>query len=135
MLMTTDFIFHTVQNSRIDSVNLRDLPFGSVFSDHQFQMNFKNGEWQQGEISPYGDMSLSPAAMALHYGQAILEGMKAFRQPDGSVALFRPIIEVNNTTSTTITIFTKSVRNFNQYTFPIENLRISQIAKEIRRNM
>ena len=72
--MTTDFIFHTVQNSRIDSVNLRDLPFGSVFSDHQFQMNFKNGEWQQGEISPYGDMSLSPAAMALHYGQAIFEG-------------------------------------------------------------
>jgi len=89
--MTTDFIFHTVQNSRIDSVNLRDLPFGSVFSDHQFQMNFKNGEWQQGEISPYGDMSLSPAAMALHYGQAIFEGMKAFRQPDGSVALFRPM--------------------------------------------
>lgn len=89
--MTTEFIFHTVQNSRIDSVNLRDLPFGSVFSDHQFQMDFKNGEWQQGEISPYGDMSLSPAAMGLHYGQAIFEGMKAFRQPDGSVALFRPM--------------------------------------------
>ena len=40
---------------------------------------------------PYGDMSLSPAAMALHYGQAIFEGMKAFRQPDGQWRLFRPM--------------------------------------------
>ena len=89
--MTTDFKITTVTNSKIDRVNLEDLPFGSVFSDHQFRMDFRDGAWQQGEIGPYGDMSLSPAAMALHYGQAIFEGMKAFRQPDGSVALFRPM--------------------------------------------
>ena len=89
--MTTDFKITPVTNSKNDRVNLEDLPFGSVFSDHQFRMDFRDGAWQQGEIGPYGDMSLSPAAMALHYGQAIFEGMKAFRQPDGSVALFRPM--------------------------------------------
>ena len=89
--MTTEFKFNTVEESRIDKVNLKELPFGSVFSDHQFQMEFKGGEWQQGVFGPYGDMTLSPAAMGLHYGQAIFEGMKAFRQPDGSVALFRPM--------------------------------------------
>ena len=91
MLMTSEFKFNTVEESRIDSVDLKNLPFGSVFSDHQFQMDFKDGKWQRGVFGPYGDMSLSPAAMALHYGQAIFEGMKAFRQPDGSVALFRPM--------------------------------------------
>jgi branched-chain amino acid aminotransferase len=91
MLMTTDFKYNTATESRIDKINLEDLPFGSVFSDHQFRMDYRNGSWQQGEFAPYGDMSLSPAAMALHYGQAIFEGMKAFRQPDGSVALFRPM--------------------------------------------
>jgi branched-chain amino acid aminotransferase len=46
--------------------------------------------WGEVEIVPFGDLTLSPAAMVLHYGQAIFEGLKAFRQPDGSIALFRP---------------------------------------------
>ena len=89
-MTTTLFDIHPTNESRLGQVDLQNLPFGSVFSDHMFVMDFKDGQWQTGSIQPYGDMSLSPAAMALHYGQAIFEGMKAFRQPDGRVALFRP---------------------------------------------
>lgn len=91
MLTKTLFDFRPVAESRITAMNLKELPFGSVFSDHQFRMVYSDGKWQQGVIEPFGDMMLSPAAMGLHYGQAIFEGMKAFRQPDGEVALFRPM--------------------------------------------
>jgi branched-chain amino acid aminotransferase len=53
-------------------------------------MDFEDGKWQQGRIEPYGPMAMSPASMVFHYGQAIFEGMKAYRQADGSVSLFRP---------------------------------------------
>jgi branched-chain amino acid aminotransferase len=90
MMTTTLFDIHPTRQSRLGQVDLQDLPFGSVFSDHMFVMDFKDGQWQTGAIQPYADIAMSPAAMALHYGQAIFEGMKAFRQPDGGVALFRP---------------------------------------------
>ncbi len=91
MLTTTLFDFHPSAHSRLETLGGRELPFGSVFSDHQFRMEFADGKWSNGCIEPFGDMSLSPAAMSLHYGQSIFEGMKAFRQPDGGVALFRPM--------------------------------------------
>ncbi len=89
-MTTTLFDIQRTKTSRITEVDIENLPFGSVFSDHQFMMEFENGKWNTGVIEPYGDMRLSPAAMVLHYGQAIFEGMKAFRQPDGGIALFRP---------------------------------------------
>ena len=78
-----------------------NLAFGQVFSDHMFVMDFEDGEWKRGEISSYGPMTFAPAMMSLHYGQAIFEGMKAFRQNDGgfrcsdlaktsNVSTFRP---------------------------------------------
>jgi len=90
MMTTTFFDIHPTDHSRLGEVDLHELPFGTVFSDHMFVMDFRNGQWQTGVIEPYAEMPLSPALMALHYGQAIFEGMKAFRQPDGRVALFRP---------------------------------------------
>jgi len=66
--------------------------FGTVFSDHVFRMHW-DGEretWQQPRIEPYGPLTLDPAASALHYAQAIFEGLKAFRGADGTVRLFRP---------------------------------------------
>ena len=90
-MTTTLFDIHLSSSSRRSEVDLSNPVFGSVFSDHQFRMDYENGKWQMGAIEPYGDMSLSPAAMVLHYGQAIFEGMKAFKQPDGSICLFRPI--------------------------------------------
>jgi branched-chain amino acid aminotransferase len=55
-----------------------------------FAVDYHDGEWQEAQIVPYGDMAVSPANSALHYGQAIFEGMKAYHQADGGVALFRP---------------------------------------------
>ncbi len=67
------------------------LGFGHVFTDHMFVMNYDAGQgWHDARIVPYGEISLSPAAMCLHYGQEIFEGLKAYRTADGSVQLFRP---------------------------------------------
>ncbi len=55
-----------------------------------FLCEYRDGQWQNARIEPLRNFSLHPAALVLHYAQAIFEGMKAFRQPDGSVALFRP---------------------------------------------
>ena len=90
MMTTTLFDIHPTRDSRLGKVDLQELPFGSVFSDHMFVMDYKEGQWETGAIQSYGGMTMSPAAMVLHYGQAIFEGMKAFRQPNGDVALFRP---------------------------------------------
>ena len=67
------------------------LGFGNIFTDHMFLMNYDEGEgWHNPRIVPYGNISLDPAAMCLHYGQEVFEGMKAYRTPEGKVVLFRP---------------------------------------------
>ena len=77
--------------SRVDELDPSNLEFGKVFSDHMFAMDYRDGEWQEAQIVPYGNMVVSPANSALHYGQAIFEGMKAYHQADGGVSLFRPL--------------------------------------------
>lgn len=66
------------------------LGFGDIFSDHMFRCDFYDGRWRDPRIEAYGPLNLSPAAMALHYGQAIFEGLKCYRQANGKLALFRP---------------------------------------------
>lgn len=67
------------------------LGFGQIFTDHMFIMNYDEGQgWHDPRIVPYGPLELDPAAMCLHYGQEVFEGMKAYRAPDGRVVLFRP---------------------------------------------
>lgn len=66
-----------------------NLPFGSVFTDHLLIMEYSDGEWHQLRIEPYHSLQLDPAAMVLHYGQGIFEGMKAYRR-DNEIYLFRP---------------------------------------------
>ncbi len=67
------------------------LGFGKIFTDHMFIMEYDTGKgWHDARVVPYGEISLSPAAMVLHYGQEIFEGMKAYRTPDGNVQFFRP---------------------------------------------
>jgi branched-chain amino acid aminotransferase len=68
-----------------------DLGFGKHFSDHWFYSKYSTAKgWYESKIVPYGPLTLDPAASVLHYGQALFEGMKAFRQKDGSLAVFRP---------------------------------------------
>jgi len=76
--------------SRINTVNYNDLGFGVYLSDHIYLSEYKDGEWNEGEIKPYGPMPIEPAMCTLHYGQTIFEGMKAYLCDDGSVNLFRP---------------------------------------------
>lgn len=91
-MLTKDSTFeiNVSKTSSIDQVDFDNIAFGKVFSDHVFVMDYVDGEWKRGSIEPFGPMSLSPSTMALHYGQAIFEGMKAYRQEDGSVSMFRP---------------------------------------------
>lgn len=77
-------------STRIDSVDWENLPFGKVFSDHMLVMDYKDGEWQKAEIMPFGALELHPATSAIHYGQSIFEGMKATKDADGNVLIFRP---------------------------------------------
>ena len=67
------------------------LGFGSIFTDHMFVMNYDEGQgWHDPRIVPYGPIELDPAAMCLHYGQEVFEGMKAYKTADGRALLFRP---------------------------------------------
>ncbi|MCE2733200.1 MAG: branched-chain amino acid aminotransferase [Chryseotalea sp.] len=80
----------TTTQSGIDKVDFTQLGFGNYISDHMVVADYKNGKWGAAEIIPYGDLLMSPAMLALHYGQAVFEGMKAFKMEDGRTCLFRP---------------------------------------------
>ena len=67
------------------------LGFGNYYTDHMFLMNYDEGKgWHDPRIVPYGPIELDPAAMCLHYGQEVFEGLKAYRTEDGRILLFRP---------------------------------------------
>ena len=76
--------------SRIQEVDFANLEFGKHLSDHMLISVYENERWGAPTIVPFGDLSFSPAMLAIHYGQAIFEGMKAFRRPDGDITIFRP---------------------------------------------
>lgn len=69
---------------------MQKLGFGRVFSEHMVVARYADGAWQRAVLQPYGPITLDPAASVLHYGQAIFEGFKAYRQKQGGIATFRP---------------------------------------------
>lgn len=91
MLQELTIRFSKTKQSRLSEVDFNNLPFGKIFSDHMALVEYSNGEWQTPQILPYGPIPLSPATSALHYGQAIFEGMKAnVDQSTGEILVFRP---------------------------------------------
>ncbi len=76
--------------SRLKDVDFEHLGFGEVFSDHMLSVEYRDGEWREAEIVPYGPIEVDPAICSLHYGQIIFEGLKAFCGRNGAVHLFRP---------------------------------------------
>lgn len=80
-----------VAESRISTVDFDNIPFGRIFSDHMFVVDYADGKWGKPQIKPYGKMKISPSVSALHYGQSIFEGMKAFKNQKGEPVLFRPL--------------------------------------------
>lgn len=79
------------QQSRRSSIDFSNLPFGKHMSDHMLVCHFKDGQWLEPEIRPYGQLEFSYGLHALHYGQSAFEGMKAYRKDDGGISMFRPL--------------------------------------------
>src|SRR5688572_30237157 len=73
---------------KISEVDFENLEFGKYTADHMLVCDY-DGHWGQPRIVPFTNLSLSPATLALHYGQTVFEGMKAFRRKDGRVTVFR----------------------------------------------
>jgi branched-chain amino acid aminotransferase len=89
MVETQKIAIQKVGKSRISEVDFKNIPFGKIYTDHMFMADYRNGEWGNSRIVPYGYMPISPATPALHYGQSIFEGMKAYRNANGEALVFR----------------------------------------------
>jgi len=84
------FQTQVVEKSRLAEVDFDHLPFGKIFADHMFVAEYRDGAWVDARIVPYGEIPTNPAISALHYGQSIFEGLKAYRNLKGEVQIFRP---------------------------------------------
>ncbi len=91
MTANADIKIEKITQSRVSEYDVNNVPFGKCFSDHMFIAEYVNGKWEKSSIIPYKDMPMSYAMSALHYGQAIFEGMKAYKSETGEVSIFRPL--------------------------------------------
>tara|TARA_R100001369_G_scaffold954_4_gene3208 strand:- start:81394 stop:82464 length:1071 start_codon:yes stop_codon:yes gene_type:complete len=87
---TIDIDIKRAPSSKIDSIDFENLKFGHTFTDHMMTCDYEDGAWQSPKIVPYGPISLEPSAKVFHYGQAVFEGMKAFKDDSDKIWLFRP---------------------------------------------
>jgi branched-chain amino acid aminotransferase len=113
MVATTDISVNRVEQSKLHDFSFENLSFGKYFTDHMLEADFENGEWKNVEIKPYQPLLLSPSVAALHYGQAIFEGIKAYRDKAGNAYIFRP----ND--------------NFKRFNISAERMAMPQIPEEI----
>lgn len=90
MIDTSTIRIEQTTQSRINELDENNIPFGKLYSDHMFIADYKNGEWQDARIVPFQNISVSPANTTLHYAITIFEGLKAYRNADGEVVVFRP---------------------------------------------
>ncbi len=110
---TNDFKISLVEQSKLQGISLENVPFGKYFTDHMLVADYENGEWQVPEIKPYQPLMLDPSLSVLHYGQAIFEGIKAYKSPDGTVSIFRPY------------------DNFRRFNTSAERMQMPQVPEEI----
>ncbi|MBN9299277.1 MAG: branched-chain amino acid aminotransferase [Filimonas sp.] len=108
-----------VKESKLKTLALENLPFGKYFTDHMLEAEYADGEWKSVEIKPYQPLELDPSLAALHYGQAIFEGIKAYKDAEGNAFVFRPYDNFRR--------FNKSAERMNMPTVPedifIEGMR------------
>lgn len=86
----TNISISKVTKSRVSEIDFDNIPFGKEFTDHMFEADYANGEWQNFQIRPLEPLKVHPGNLAWHYGQSIFEGMKASKTKDGVPMLFRP---------------------------------------------
>lgn len=113
MIATTDFNLTRVERSKLNEMSLDEIPFGKYFTDHMLEVDYDDGEWKNAEIKPYQPLLLSPSLAALHYGQAIFEGIKAYKTTEGEAYIFRPL------------------DNFKRFNISAERMAMPQIPEEI----
>lgn len=102
-----------VERSKLNEMSLENIPFGKYFSDHMLEADYENGEWKNVEIKPYQPLLMQPSNAAIHYGQSIFEGIKAYKNPDGEPAIFRPY------------------DNFKRFNISAERMQMPQVPEEI----
>lgn len=90
MIAAADFIITKAERSKLNEMDLDNLPFGKYFTDHMLEADYEDGEWKNVEIKPYQPLLLSPSLAALHYGQAVFEGVKAYKNHKKEAYIFRP---------------------------------------------
>lgn len=90
----TSIRIERIEKSKLDQLDVNNLPFGKFFTDHMFEVDFVDGKWGEPLIRPYQPISFDPSLTALHYGQAIFEGVKAYKLQSGEVVIFRPDMNI-----------------------------------------
>jgi len=90
MIDTIEIEITETKASRLSQVDFDNIPFGKVFSDHMLIIDYADGKWQTPRITPFENLSLSPATSMIHYGQSLFEGLKGFKDEDGNILIFRP---------------------------------------------
>jgi len=113
MIAAADIIIEKAKSSKLQSLSLENLPFGKYFSDHMLEADYEDGEWKNVEIKPYQPLLLEPSLAALHYGQAIFEGVKAYKDDNGNISIFRPY------------------DNFKRFNKSAERMRMPTVPEEI----
>ncbi len=113
MIAAADFNITKVETSKLNDLSLENIPFGKYFTDHMLEVDYEDGEWKNVEIKPYQPLLLSPSVAALHYGQAIFEGIKAYKNQEGEPYIFRPF------------------DNFKRFNISAERMAMPQIPEEI----
>ena len=88
--ITPNLSIEKATTSKINQVDFNNLSFGNVFADHMVVCDFRNGTWETPKIVPYQPITLEPSSKIFHYGQSIFEGMKAYKDAEGQVWMFRP---------------------------------------------
>lgn len=101
------------ERSKLTDINLENIPFGKYFTDHMLEVDFEDGEWKNAEIKPYQPLLMDPSLAALHYGQAIFEGIKAYKNDAGEVSIFRPL------------------DNYRRFNISAERMQMPQVPEDI----
>ena len=113
MIAAADINITRVGRSKLPDTNLENIPFGKYFTDHMLEVDYEDGEWKNAEIKPYQPLWLAPSLAALHYGQSIFEGIKAYKNDSGEAYIFRP------------------VDNFQRFNVSAERMQMPQVPEEI----
>ena len=113
MIAAMDINITRAERSKLNEMTLENIPFGRYYSDHMLEADYENGEWKNIEIKPYQPLLLEPSTAALHYGQAIFEGIKAYRDAEGNAYIFRPY------------------DNFKRFNISAERMQMPQVPEDI----